>query len=84
MVVLAVGHMHLCSYRLFKNLRNGSNVLFDQRGSGKSEYNLRNGLTIEQITTDVFAVVEVIKTMGYRKTVVLWVDRFEVIWPAYV
>jgi len=22
--------------------------------------------------------------MGYRKTVVLWVDRFEVIWPAYV
>ena len=37
---------------------------FDQRGSGKSEYNLRNGLTIEQITTDVFAVVEVIKNNG--------------------
>ena len=52
MVVLAVGHMHLCSF------------YFDQRGSGKSEYDLRNGLTIEQITTDVFAVVEVIKNNG--------------------
>lgn len=40
---------------------------FDQRGSGKSEYNLRNGLTIEQITTDVFAVVEVIKNNGIQK-----------------
>ena len=48
MVVLAVGQ---CFY-------------FDQRGSGKSEYDLRNGLTIEQITTDVFAVVEVMKNNG--------------------
>ena len=40
---------------------------FDQRGSGKSEYDLRNGLTIEQITTDVFAVVEVMKNNGIQK-----------------
>ena len=53
----------MCSSDLQQRHQQGQRH-FDQRGSGKSEYDLRNGLTIEQITTDVFAVVEVMKNNG--------------------
>lgn len=47
-------------------------VYFDQRGEGESYYNLKNGLTIEQITDDVQAVVKWAKSYYPNKPVFLY------------
>lgn len=53
-----------------------SMVYFDQRGSGKSEYDLTKGLTIEQITDDVKCVVEYTKNEFKNQNVHLWGGSF--------
>lgn len=61
----------------FKTLeKTFSMVYFDQRGSGKSEYDLTKGLTIEQITDDVKCVVEYTNNEFKNQNVYLWGGSF--------
>lgn len=61
----------------FQELENHfSMVYFDQRGSGKSEYSLLKGLTIEQITEDVKAVADYCKETYPEKHLCLWGGSF--------
>ncbi|MEG2813209.1 MAG: alpha/beta hydrolase, partial [Oscillospiraceae bacterium] len=51
-------------------------VYFDQRGSGKSEYDLTNELSIKQITQDVKSVVDYCKEEFAGQPVYLWGGSF--------
>lgn len=53
-----------------------SMVYFDQRGSGESEYDLTNELSVEQITDDVKCIVDYIKEEFKGKKVYLWGGSF--------
>jgi pimeloyl-ACP methyl ester carboxylesterase len=50
---------------------NISAVHFDQRGSGNSTYDIKNGLTIEDITNDVLCVATFIKQQWQTKDIFL-------------
>lgn len=51
-------------------------VYFDQRGSGESFYDLRLGLSIQQITQDVLSVVQDVKKRYDVKHFFLWGGSF--------
>ena len=51
-------------------------IYFDQRGSGLSEYDLRNGLSIETITNDVLQIVASIKERWGIQNLFLWGGSF--------
>lgn len=52
---------------------------FDQRGSGKSNYDLKEGLSIELITDDVLTVVKDSKERYGFTSLFLWVDLLAVV-----
>lgn len=47
-------------------------VYFDQRGSGNSEYDLKNGLSIDQICNDVAKIVRDTSSRFKQKQIFLW------------
>lgn len=51
-------------------------IYFDQRGSGLSEYDLKNGLSIETLTNDVLQVVFSIKKHWDIQNLFLWGGSF--------
>lgn len=71
------GAQPLIEHESFKKLEEDFIVVyFDQRGSGKSEYNLENKLLLEDITFDVHTIVEYAKNRFKDKDIFLWGGSF--------